>query len=267
MDLDYRNTPHEKLYRFGKGHFNSAWHQEQATAVVAANRWYAATFHFAWLVRNNSDSATFQDDLKSSLKELKSQFEQEGRSVAPHLAVVIQEALTHVAVEVSNRARNPAELTISESTANPAAYGVKRLQALLAGRKDTEVYYLGMKENRIGLSPEVDSRSGNPLVLTIEKKDRFAVLTNGEGRFLTANGEAVFLTDTLEEGSRWVIGKLLTTDLNAEEGWFSLESANAPDRFLRHYSLFVYAHQTSDLTPEQSALFTSDASWKFVDAE
>ena len=93
------------------------------------------------------------------------------------------------------------------------------------------------------------------------------MLTNSEGKFLTARGEAVVLTDTLEEGARWVIVNPLKTDLDPNDGWFSLESANDPGRFLRHYSRFVYAHKTSELTPGQAGLFSSDASWKFVDAQ
>ena len=74
------------------------------------------------------------------------------------------------------------------------------------------------------------------------------------------------MTDTLEEGSRWLIVNPLKTDLNPNDGWFSLESANDPGIFLRHYSLFVYAHKKSELTPVQAVLFLSDASWKFEDA-
>lgn len=123
-----------------------------------------------------------------------------------------------------------------------------------------------MRQNRVGVPVEADSNEESTLVLKNERKDKFAVLTNSEGKLLTARGKAVVLTDTLEEGSRWVIGNPLKTDLDPNDGWFSLESANDPCRFLRHYSLFAYAHKKSELTPGETVLFLPDASWKFVDA-
>ena len=180
---------------------------------------------------------------------------------------MVRDALKLPPVNESASVSNPAEFAREESTANPAAYGVKKLQALLVGRDDSESHYLGMRQNRVGVPVETNSNEESTFVLKIEKKDKFAVLTNSEGKFLTARGESVVLTDTLEEGSRWVIVNPLKTDLNPDDGWFSLESANDPGRYLRHYSLFVYAHKKSELTPGQASLFLSDASWKFEDAQ
>ena len=84
------------------------------------------------------------------------------------------------------RVSNPAEFARKESTANPAAYGVKKLQALLVGRDDSESHYLGMRQNRVGVAVETNSNDESTLVLKIEKKDKFAVLKNSEGKFLTA---------------------------------------------------------------------------------
>jgi hypothetical protein len=81
-----------------------------------------------------------------------------------------------------------------------------------------------MRQNRVGVQVKEDSNEEIAFVLKIEKRDRFAVLTNSEGKFLTARGEAIVLTDTLEEGSRWVIINSLKTDLDPNDGWFSLES-------------------------------------------
>ena len=116
-----------------------------------------------------------------------------------------------------------------------------------------------MRQNRVGVSVEANSNEESTFVLKIEKRDRFAVLTNSDGKYLTAQGEAVVLTDTLESRSRWVIRNPLKADLNPNDGWFSLESAKALWTFLRHYSLFVYAHKKSELNPGQSVLFSSDA--------
>ncbi len=124
-----------------------------------------------------------------------------------------------------------------------------------------------MRQNRVGVSVEANSNEESTFVLKIEKRDRFAVLTNSDGKYLTAQGEAVVLTDTLESRSRWVIRNPLKADLNPNDGWFSLESANTPGTFLRHYSLFVYAHKKSELTPGQAVLFSCDASWEFEDTQ
>jgi hypothetical protein len=99
-----------------------------------------------------------------------------------------------------------------------------------------------MSENSIGIPVETESNSENIFVLKVQKNNNSAVVANNNGKFLTAQGEAVVLTDTLEPGSRWVIRNPLKTDLSPNDGWFSLESATDPGRFLRHYSLFVYAH-------------------------
>ena len=124
-----------------------------------------------------------------------------------------------------------------------------------------------MNEGRIGIPVETNSNSEMIIVLKVEKNDTFTVLTNSDGKYLTARGAAVVLTDSLEEGSRWVIHNPLEADMNPGDGWFSLESASDPGRFLRHYSLFVYAHKKEELTQQEAALFPTDASWKFVDAQ
>ncbi len=89
-----------------------------------------------------------------------------------------------------------------------------------------------MIENSIGSPVETESNSEGIFVLKEEKYDNSAVLTNSEGKYLTAQGEAVVLSDTLEPGSHWVICNPLKTDLHRNDGWLSLESANDPGRFL-----------------------------------
>lgn len=131
-----------------------------------------------------------------------------------------------------------AEFGVGVVTAKRSAYGVKRLQALIDG-DNSESRYLGMSENSIGIRVESESNAESIFVLKVEKNDQFAVLTDANGKYLTARGDAVVVTDTLEPGSRWVIRNPLKTNLNSNDGWFSLESANDPGRFLRHYSLFV----------------------------
>ena len=140
-------------------------------------------------------------------------------------------------------------------SAKREAYGVKKLQAFIDGGDKSESRYVGMSENSIGIPVETESNRESIFVLKVEKNDNAAVLTNSEGKYLTAQGEAVVLTDTLEPGSRWVIRNPIKTDVSPNDGWFSLESANDPGRFLRHYSLLVYAHKKSELTPGHAVFF------------
>ena len=55
-----------------------------------------------------------------------------------------------------------------------------------------------MRQKRVGVPVEANSNEESTFVLKIEKTDQFAVLTNSDGKYLTAQGEAVVLTDTLE---------------------------------------------------------------------
>ncbi len=159
------------------------------------------------------------------------------------------------------------EFGVGVVTAKRKAYGVKRLQAFLAGCDRSDSHYLGMRNNTVGIPHETAFNTGSIFVLKIEEKDKFAILTNREGRYVTARGKAVVLTEELEQGSRWMIRNPLKTDLDPNNGWFSLESASDPDRFLRHYSFLAYAQKRAELTPGEAILFPADASWKFVDAE
>jgi eukaryotic-like serine/threonine-protein kinase len=93
VDLEYKNNPDEKAKRKTKAGFDSAWHEERATEATKEKNWYAATFHFAILLKNKPDQAAVYDGLHTSFQKLKSQFEQEGRTLEPHLALVVREAL------------------------------------------------------------------------------------------------------------------------------------------------------------------------------
>jgi len=60
-----------------------------------------------------------------------------------------------------------------------------------------------MRDNSIGIPVETESDNESIFVLKVEENDKFAVLRDREGKYLTAQSEAVVLTDTMEEGSRW----------------------------------------------------------------
>jgi Tol biopolymer transport system component len=93
IDLDYKNTLREKNYRAAKTCFDAHWHREQAAKAANAHNWYAATFHYAVLRKNDPDGASYSEGLRTSFEELKSQFELQGRDLEPHLARVVKESL------------------------------------------------------------------------------------------------------------------------------------------------------------------------------
>lgn len=424
VDLEYKNTRRERSYRAAKARFDPAWHQKEAISATTAKNWYAATFHFALLMKNDPEQAPYYDGLQSSFQKLESQYEQVELDLESHLAMDVRESLklqrghdtpnpsfeeptirnsifefretipgwktTSNMFEIwstgflgvkahhgnqfvelnakdegtlyqdlsrinqgdvlefsfAHRGRNgddALKLTITDlgadnwdgggddkelfakeyttgksawavydSTTEPSivamgnrvrfayaavfatggkgpdntegnfldstefgvgvvtakrkAYGVKRLQAFLDGGENYEKHYLGLRNSEVGLSGEANPDSESIFVLKIEKKDTVAVLTNSEGKYVTARGEAVVLTETLEEGSQWVIRHPLKSGLDPDAGWFSLESASDPGRFLRHFLLYAYAHKKADLTLGEAALFPAAASWKFLDA-
>jgi hypothetical protein len=93
VDLEYKNTPDERARRKTQASFDAFWHQEQVTAATTAKNWYAATFHFALLMKNDPNQTSYFDALQSSFQELKSQFEQQELDLEPHLATVVRESL------------------------------------------------------------------------------------------------------------------------------------------------------------------------------
>ncbi len=56
VDLEFKNTPDEIAYRLAKSRFDPFWHQEHAEAATTAQNWYAAVFHYAWLLKHGPDS-------------------------------------------------------------------------------------------------------------------------------------------------------------------------------------------------------------------
>ena len=93
VDLEYRNTLQEKVYRTVKARFDPRWHQERARESESEEDWYAAAFHFAWLINNDPEQAEFYDGLQSSHERLAAQFERAGIEHEIYLANVIKDSL------------------------------------------------------------------------------------------------------------------------------------------------------------------------------
>ena len=93
VDAAYKNVPNEKARRQTKASFDSFLHQKQATDATTAKNWYAATFHYAWLMQYDPVQASLYDGLQASFQELQSQFKLEGRDIEPHLTTIVKESL------------------------------------------------------------------------------------------------------------------------------------------------------------------------------
>lgn len=93
VDLEFKNSPDEKIYRLHKASFDSWWHQVQANEAVANEDWYAAAFHFALLVMHPSAQSNFRDDLQNAYQRLVDQFEKDDRSAAAILPAIVKESL------------------------------------------------------------------------------------------------------------------------------------------------------------------------------
>lgn len=152
------------------------------------------------------------------------------------------------------------------ATDTKAAYGAKRLHTFGVGGKSTENHYLGERDNQVGIPNETNPSSGDIFVLNVEQTDNGAILTNKAGKYLTARGKDVVMSDARELGSYWVIRDPLNSDVRAVDGWFSLESASDPGRYLRHYQFKAFAHKEEELSQNEKNLFLPDATWRFVDA-
>lgn len=93
VDLEFKDNQYEKAYRNSKAEFDSNWHVNQLQTAAAAENWFAAVFHLAWLVKNQPDGAELKDELKSAHQKLAIQFEKVGRELELILPPVVQESL------------------------------------------------------------------------------------------------------------------------------------------------------------------------------
>lgn len=70
VDREFKNAPDEKAWRGAKASFDPFWHQIQANATTMADNWYAAAFHYAWLLKHEPDSLAHYLGLQSSYRRL-----------------------------------------------------------------------------------------------------------------------------------------------------------------------------------------------------
>jgi hypothetical protein len=74
VDLQYKNTPAEKAFRKYKARLDPRWHREQAALAEATADWYAATFHWAWVMKADPTSEAAYDALHAAHEKWRSQF-------------------------------------------------------------------------------------------------------------------------------------------------------------------------------------------------
>jgi hypothetical protein len=51
VDLEFKYQPFEKEFRQSKLKIDAVWHREQAELAVSTYNWYAATFHWYWVLK------------------------------------------------------------------------------------------------------------------------------------------------------------------------------------------------------------------------
>ena len=95
VDLEYKNTPREKAYREAKARFNPRWQREQAKKAAADKHWFAAAFHYAWLVKNDPEQPKLHKKLRKAHKNLlrDSESKEKHMNIKVILPTVVKEAL------------------------------------------------------------------------------------------------------------------------------------------------------------------------------
>ena len=102
VDLQFKNMPREKACREAKARFNPGWHREQVEKFVKSKNWFAAIFHFSWLLKNDPKNEELRASLQTSYQTLKVEFEQTDRKLDAVLPAVVKEALKLIPADEEN---------------------------------------------------------------------------------------------------------------------------------------------------------------------
>jgi len=93
VDLDYKNTPNEQIYRSSKAKLDLVWHQSQAKKNELEKNWLPATFHWGWSMKADPDQTTSHDGLHASFEKLKNAKAKPAENLDDYLAPVVKEML------------------------------------------------------------------------------------------------------------------------------------------------------------------------------
>lgn len=93
VNLGFKDNPVERGFRKAKAKFDAGWHLRQADAAKSSRAWYAAAFHFAWLLQHEPDRAAFHDGLHLAYGKLEEMGEGADRKVDSHLMPLVFNSL------------------------------------------------------------------------------------------------------------------------------------------------------------------------------
>ena len=93
IDRAFKNTPHEKAYRAAKARLDPYWHSKIAALSMQKNNFYAATFHYAWVMNAKPEDPENYDNLHAALDKLVEQYKSENKPLDPHLAPIVKQVL------------------------------------------------------------------------------------------------------------------------------------------------------------------------------
>lgn len=97
VDLKFKESPREKHYLESRSQINHHWHRESAINAINAEQWYAAVFHFAWLIKHDPHQTEFKAEFQDSWQNLKASLNMNDRSIESFAPPVIREAIKIIA--------------------------------------------------------------------------------------------------------------------------------------------------------------------------
>ncbi|PHS06669.1 MAG: hypothetical protein COA78_14110 [Blastopirellula sp.] len=96
VNLEFKNTPHEKAHREFKASPKSDWHVRQAELAERNENWYAATFHRTWALKANPDTKFGPLLLQLTYEKLKTESTEKDKEYLPYLLPFVREQLGDV---------------------------------------------------------------------------------------------------------------------------------------------------------------------------
>lgn len=93
VDLEFKRQPNEKATRKATATLDPSWHLQMAQAAAQETDWYAATFHYAWVMKARPNLASSFDNLRDAHQNLTSQFSAQEKDVSPFLHPTVVEML------------------------------------------------------------------------------------------------------------------------------------------------------------------------------
>ena len=93
VDTLFKDRPFERALLESKARIRPGRHRDQATNAKANKDWFAAAFHFAWLVRREPDKEANKADFAEAFARLQDDYDDRSEELSPILPEVIREAV------------------------------------------------------------------------------------------------------------------------------------------------------------------------------